>query len=159
MNRQIAIGILPSHERRRVCIQLEHMLRKANPPSYLYDDIMQWAFLNKNIIPSNVPAPITSKTLYAEMSCKIYGNIADDMKPREIQTILPSGCCYASISTFDVYSQVVQLLGNTNTNEWTNYFFSLTCEDSFHLNIFSDWNTSKFDGLETSVWYKQVQTN
>jgi hypothetical protein len=131
------------------------MLRKADVPLHLYDDIMQWAFLNKNSIPSHVP-PMTRKTLYAQLSRKIYGDAADELKPRHIPTILPSGR-HCTISVFNIYSQITQLLLNSNINEWENYFFSPTPEDPFHLNTFSDWATSKFNGIETSIWYKRTK--
>jgi hypothetical protein len=105
----------------RVCIQLEHMLRKADAPLYLYDDIMQWAYLNKYTIPLYVP-PLSRKTLYVQLSRKLYGDSVKDMKPKEIQTTLPSGRRCA-ISVFNIYSQIVQLLGNKNINQWSNHFF------------------------------------
>lgn len=138
----------------KVCIELENILRKANAHLHLYDDVMQWAFLNKHSIPSHVP-PVSRKTLYAQLSRKIYGDAADEVKPRHIPTTLPSGR-QCTISVFNIYSQITQLLLNRNINDWNNYFFSPTPEDPFHLNIFSDWSLDKFDGIETSIWYKRT---
>lgn len=139
----------------RACVELEDILRKADSPLYLYDVIMRWAFINKQSIPSNVP-PITRNSLYGQMSRKIYGQNSEMMKPRDIQTTLPSGRRCA-VTVFNVYSNIAQLLSNESINNWSNYFFSPTEENPFHLSIFSDWESSTFDGIETSLWYKRTK--
>jgi hypothetical protein len=48
------------------------------------------------------------------------------------------------------------LLGNSDINNWSNYFFSPTPEDPFHLNLFSDWEHSSFNDIETSIWYERT---
>jgi hypothetical protein len=60
------------------------------------------------------------------------------------------------LSIFNIYSQIVALLGNANINSWENYFFTPTEENPFNLNTFTNWNTGQFDGIETSIWYKRT---
>jgi hypothetical protein len=96
----------------KACIALEDILMKANAPLYLYDKIMLWACQHKSRIPSKVPY-LTRKKLYNDLSWKIYGNSANDMKPKEILTTLPSGW-QCGLTVFNVYSQIVGLLGNAN---------------------------------------------
>jgi Cobalamin biosynthesis protein CobT (nicotinate-mononucleotide:5, 6-dimethylbenzimidazole phosphoribosyltransferase) len=138
----------------KACMQLEGMLRKANAPLHLYDDIMQWACLNKHSIPSHVP-PISRNSLYSQLSRKMHGDMAEEMKPKHVPTILPSGR-HCTISVFNIYSQITQLLVASNINNWENYFFSPIPGNPFHLNLFSDWTTDQFDGIETGLWYKRT---
>ena len=141
----------------KACIQLEDIIRKAGGPLYLYDRVMAWACQHKDVLPSQVPY-INRKALYNNLSTKIYGNLAETMKPKEVKTILPSGR-HCGVTIFNIYAQIMKLLSNETINKWENYFFSPTEDNPFHLNTFSDWDTGFFDDIETSIWYKRTQTS
>lgn len=96
------------------------------------------------------------KKLYSALSEKFYGDAAKDMKPQEIPTTLPSGR-RCGVTVFNLYSQITSLLGNSDINQWSNYFFSPTLDDPFHLDLFSSWDHSTFNDIETSIWYERTR--
>jgi len=123
-----------------VCLELEFILQEAAAPVYMYDKIMKWAIDNKARIPSS-NSYITRKELLKRSAMKVYGNIAEKMKPIERQINLPSGnqpiiwtCMWNyRITTFNIYTQIATLLSDTSINEWKNYFFSPTNDNPFSL--------------------------
>ena len=139
----------------KACLALEEMLRNSGAPLYLYDDIMNWAIINKRSLPSRVPL-ISRKKLYNLLSEKLYGEAADDMRPKEVPTTLPSGR-RCGITTFSIYSQITSLLTNSEINHWSDYFFHPTPTNPFNMKIFSDWETGSFNDIETSVWYDKTR--
>jgi hypothetical protein len=139
----------------KACISLEQILRKANAPLYLYDEIMTWVYKNKGKIYSIEPI-INRKSLYDTLGRKIYGKLSNEMKPKEIPMTLPSGR-RCGVTVFNIHSQILSLLTRKDINQWDNYFFSPTDDDQFHLNTFSDWDTGFFNDIETSIWYKRTQ--
>jgi hypothetical protein len=140
----------------QACIKLEELLRNSGSPLYLYDDIMKWAVRHKRRLPSTRVPFINRKKLYNGLSKKIHGEAAADMKPKEVFTTLPSGR-RCGITVFNIYSQITSLLGNRDINQWSNYFFQPTSENPFNINLFSDWDTSYFNDIETSIWYERTR--
>jgi hypothetical protein len=133
----------------KACMALEDILRKVGAPLYMYDDIMKWAIKHKNDLPTRVP-PISRTKLYSSLSQKFYGEAAKDMMPKEIPTTLPSGR-QCGVTVFNIYSQITSLLGNSDINHWDNYFFHPTHDDPFNLNLFTNWEDSSFNDIETSI--------
>jgi hypothetical protein len=139
----------------KACVALESMLRKANTPLYLYDEIMSWVYRSRSKL-FYIEPMINRKSLYESLGRKIYGDLSPHMKPREIPLTLPSGR-QCGVTVFNVYSQILSLLTREDINQWDNYFFSPKEDDFFHLNTFSDWETGFFDDIETSIWYQRTQ--
>jgi len=136
------------------CLSLEEILRNAGTPLYLYDKILTWAIRNRNRLPARVPM-INRKKLCSGMSVKLYGDASNEMMPKEIFTTLPSGRC-CGVTVFNIYSQITSLLENPDINNWSNYIFDPTPLNPFNLNIFSDWDLSWFNDIETSIWYERT---
>jgi hypothetical protein len=138
----------------KACLTLEAILRNAGAPLYMYDAILKWAIKYKNRLPSRVPL-INRNKLYSGLAAKMYGDADNDMMPKEVPTVLPSGR-RCGVTVFNIYSQITSLLANRNINKWSNYIFDPKPDNPFHLNIFSDWESSTFGDIETSIWYQRT---
>jgi hypothetical protein len=139
-----------------LCFELELMLREAGAPIYLYDKIMKWAVENKSKLPSGNNF-ISRQELLKRSAVKVYGKMANAMKPIETQCQLPSGRV-CGVTTFNIYTQIASLLSDASINKWENYFFTPSANNPFFINTFSSWDDDgHFDDIETGLWYARTQ--